>query len=108
MEKLNNGGGNWEAEMSLGVMDQDYVTVSLDDIELLEDALQNQFDSNCEIDEEMLREQIGKGDWDFATDICFKFKQTHEAFALLKKLKERIKNKNDEKKKEDTRGIDSK
>lgn len=108
MEKLNNGGGNWEAEMSLGVMDQDYVTVSLDDIELLEDALQNQFDSNCEIDEEMLREQITKGDWDFATDICFKFKQTHEAFALLKKLKERIKNKNDEKKKEDTRGIDSK
>ena len=108
MEKLNNGGGNWEAEMSLGVMDQDYVTVSLDDIELLEDALQNQFDSNCEIDEEMLREQINKGDWDFATDICFKFKQTHEAFALLKKLKERIKNKNDEKKKEDTRGIDSK
>ena len=58
MEKLNNGGGNWEAEMSLGVMDQDYVTVSLDDIELLEDALQNQFDSNCEIDDEMLREQI--------------------------------------------------
>ena len=108
MEKSNNGGGNWEAEMSLGVMDQDYVTVSLDDIELLEDALQNQFDSNCEIDEEMLREQINKGDWDFATDICFKFKQTHEAFALLKKLKERIKNKNDEKKKEDTRGIDSK
>jgi hypothetical protein len=108
MEKLNNGGGNWEAEMSLGVMDQDYVTVSLDDIELLEDALQNHFDSNCEIDEEMLREQINKGDWDFATDICFKFKQTHEAFALLKKLKERIKNKNDEKKKEDTRGIDSK
>ena len=108
MEKLNNGGGNWEAEMSLGVMDQDYVTVSLDDIELLEDALQNHFDSNCEIDEEMLREQISKGDWDFATDICFKFKQTHEAFALLKKLKERIKNKNDEKKKEDTRGIDSK
>ena len=107
MEKLNNGGGNWEAEMSLGVMDQDYVTVSLDDIELLEDALQNQFDSNCEIDEEMLREQISKGDWDFATDICFKFKQTHEAFALLKKLKERIKNKDDEKK-EDTRGIDSK
>ena len=108
MEKLNNGGGNWEAEMSLGVMDQDYVTVSLDDIELLEDALQNQYDSNCEIDEEMLTEQISKGDWDFATDICFKFKQTHEAFALLKKLKERIKNKNDEKKKEDTRGIDSK
>ena len=108
MEKSNNGGGNWEAEMSLGVMDQDYVTVSLDDIELLEDALQNHFDSNCEIDEEMLREQINKGDWDFATDICFKFKQTHEAFALLKKLKERIKNKNDEKKKEDTRGIDSK
>ena len=107
MEKLNNGGGNWEAEMSLGVMDQDYVTVSLDDIELLEDALQNQFDSNCELDEEMLREQIRKGDWDFATDICFKFKQTHEAFALLKKLKERIKNKDDEKK-EDTRGIDSK
>ena len=107
MEKSNNGGGNWEAEMSLGVMDQDYVTVSLDDIELLEDALQNHFDSNCEIDEEMLREQINKGDWDFATDICFKFKQTHEAFALLKKLKERIKNKDDEKK-EDTRGIDSK
>ena len=107
MEKSNNGGGNWEAEMSLGVTTQNFVAVYLDDIQLLEDALQNQFDSNCEIDEEMLREQIRKGDWDFATDICFKFKQTHEAFALLKKLKERIKNKDDEKK-EDTRGIDSK
>jgi hypothetical protein len=107
MEKSNNGGGNWEAEMSLGVMDQDYVAVNLDDIQLLEDALQNQYDSNCESDEEILREEICKGDWDFACDICFKFKQVHEAFALLKKLKERIKNKNDEKK-EDTRGIDSK
>jgi hypothetical protein len=107
MEKSNNGGGNWEAEMSLGVTTQNFVAVYLDDIQLLEDALQNQFDSNCELDEEMLREQIRKGDWDFATDICFKFKQTHEAFALLKKLKERIKNKDDEKK-EDTRGIDSK
>ena len=106
MEKSNNGGGNWEAEMSLGVTTQNFVAVYLDDIQLLEDALQNQFDSNCELDEEMLREQIRKGDWDFATDICFKFKQTHEAFALLKKLKERIKNKDDEKK-EDIRGIDS-
>ena len=57
----------------------------------------------------MLQEEIVKSncDWGFASSMCFKFEQVHEAFELLKKLKERIKNKDDEKK-EDTRGIDSK
>ena len=65
------------------------INISLEEINLLYEALDNQFSSQCEMDEEMLREEINKGDWDFAMDICFKFKQTHEAFALLKKLKER-------------------
>ena len=59
------------------------------------------------MDEEMLREEINKGDWDFAMDICFKFKQTHEAFALLKKLKERINNNGVEEKEKNKPGTDS-
>ena len=67
------------------------INITEEEIQLLEDALQNQFDSNCECDHEMLSDEINKAetDWDFAESICFKFRQTQEAFKLLTKLKER-------------------
>ena len=83
------------------------ISITEEEINLLEDALDNQFSSQCEMDEEMLREEIRKGDWDFAMDICFKFKQTGDAFKLLKKLKERINNNGVEEKEKDKSGTDS-
>ena len=66
-------------------------TITLEEIKLLEEALSNQHDSNFESDYEMLQEEIVKSncDWGFASSMCFKFEEVHEAFKLLTKLKER-------------------
>ena len=67
------------------------INITEEEIKLLEDALQNQYDSNFESDYEMLQEEIVKTDcdWGFASSMCFKFEEVHEAFKLLTKLKER-------------------
>ena len=67
------------------------INITEEEIKLLEDALQNQYDSNFESDYEMLQEEIVKADcdWGFASSMCFKFEEVHEAFKLLTKLKER-------------------
>ena len=67
------------------------INITEEELKLLEDALQNQYDSNFESDYEMLQEEIIKTDcdWGFASSMCFKFEEVHEAFKLLTKLKER-------------------
>ena len=67
------------------------INITEQELKLLEDALQNQYDSNFESDYEMLQEEIIKTDcdWGFASSMCFKFEEVHEAFKLLTKLKER-------------------
>tara|TARA_R110002124_G_C8578366_1_gene482071 strand:- start:82 stop:372 length:291 start_codon:yes stop_codon:yes gene_type:complete len=67
------------------------INITEQELKLLEDALQNQYDSNFESDYEMLQEEIVKTDcdWGFASSMCFKFEEVHEAFKLLTKLKER-------------------
>ena len=77
------------------------ITIHIHELNLLEDTLQNQYDSNFESDHEMLRDEINKSDcdWGFASSLCYKFEQVHEAFELIKTLKERNK-KDDEKKSE--------
>jgi len=67
------------------------INITEQQLKLLEDALQNQYDSNFESDYEMLQEEIVKTDcdWGFASSMCFKFEEVHEAFKLLTKLKER-------------------
>ena len=64
--------------------------ISLEEINLLTDALE-EFKDN-EMDREILREEIYRKevDWDYAASICLKYKRVSEAFELLKKLKERI------------------
>jgi hypothetical protein len=56
----------------------------------------------------MLRDEINKSDcdWGFASSLCYKFEQVHEAFELIKTLKERNK-KDDEKKSETEPGSNS-
>ena len=84
------------------------ITVHIHELNLLEDTLQNQYDSNFESDHEMLRDEINKSDcdWGFASSLCYKFEQVHEAFELIKILKERNK-KDDEKKSETEPGSNS-
>ena len=64
------------------------INITEQELKLLEDALQNQYDSNFESDYEMLQEEIIKTDcdWGFASSMCFKFEEVHEAFKLLTKL----------------------
>ena len=85
------------------------ITIHIHELNLLEDTLQNQYDSNFESDHEMLRDEINKSDcdWGFASSLCYKFEQVHEAFELIKTLKERNK-KDDEKKSETEPGSNSK
>ena len=84
------------------------ITVHIHELNLLEDTLQNQYDSNFESDHEMLRDEINKSDcdWGCASSLCYKFEQVHEAFELIKTLKERNK-KDDEKKSETEPGSNS-
>ena len=84
------------------------INITEEELKLLEDALQNQYDSNFESDHEMLQEEIVKADcdWGFASSLCYKFEQVHEAFELIKTLKERNK-KDDEKKSETEPGSNS-
>ena len=58
------------------------INITEEELKLLEDALQNQYDSNFESDYEMLQEEIVKTDcdWGFASSMCFKFEEVHEAF----------------------------
>ena len=79
------------------------ITIHIHELNLLEDTLQNQYDSNFESDHEMLRDEINKSDcdWGFAASLCYKFEQVHEAFELIKTLKERNKKKKDDEKKSD-------
>ena len=67
------------------------ITITKDELNILEEALQSQYDSNFESDHEMLQEEIVKADcdWDFASSLCFKFQEVHDAFKLIKKIKER-------------------
>mgnify|MGYP003133155325 FL=1 len=85
-------------------------TITLEEIKLLEEALSNQHDSNFESDYEMLQEEIVKSncDWGFASSMCFKFEQVHEAFELLKKLKERTKKNGVEEKEKNKSGTNGK
>ena len=84
------------------------ITIHIHELNLLEDTLQNQYDSNFESVHEMLRDEINKSDcdWGFASSLCYKFEQVHEAFELIKTLKERNK-KDDEKKSETEPGSNS-
>ena len=84
------------------------ITITKDELNILEEALQSQYDSNFESDHEMLRDEINKSDcdWGFASSLCYKFEQVHEAFELIKTLKERNK-KDDEKKSETEPGSNS-
>ena len=84
------------------------ITITKEELQLLEEALDNQFSSNMESDHEMLRDEINKSDcdWGFASSLCYKFEQVHEAFELIKTLKERNK-KDDEKKSETEPGSNS-
>ena len=84
------------------------ITIHIHELNLLEDTLQNQYDSNFESDHEMLRDEINKSDcdWGFASSLCYKFEEVHDAFKLIKKIKERNK-KDDEKKSETEPGSNS-
>ena len=52
------------------------ITITKDELNILEEALQSQYDSNFESDHEMLQEEIVKADcdWGFASSLCFKLK----------------------------------
>ena len=43
------------------------ITIHIHELNLLEDTLQNQYDSNFESDHEMLRDEINKSDCDLST-----------------------------------------
>ena len=53
------------------------INITEEELKLLEDALQNQYDSNFESDYEMLQEEIVKTDcdWGFASSMCFNLKK---------------------------------
>ena len=86
------------------------ITIHIHELNLLEDTLQNQYDSNFESDHEMLQDEINKSDnpeiGGLLLRLCYKFEQVHEAFELIKTLKERNK-KDDEKKSETEPGSNS-
>ena len=84
------------------------ITITKEELQLLEEALDNQYSSNMESDHEMLQEEISRAetDWDFAASLCFKFQEVHDAFKLIKKIKERNKI-SDEKKSENESGSNS-
>jgi len=86
------------------------ITIHIHELNLLEDTLQNQYDSNFESDHEMLRDEINKSDcdWGFASSLCYKFEQVHEAFELLKKLKERTRENGVEEKEKNKSGTNGK
>ena len=86
------------------------ITITKDELNLLEEALQYQYDSNFESDREMLQEEINKAncDWGFASSICFKFQEVHDAFKLIENLKERINNNGVEEKEKDKSGTNGK
>ena len=86
------------------------ITIHIHELNLLEDTLQNQYDSNFESDHEMLQEEISRAetDWDFAASLCFKFQEVHDAFKLIENLKERINNNGVEEKEKDKSGTNGK
>ena len=86
------------------------ITITKDELNILEEALQSQYDSNFESDHEMLQEEIVKADcdWDFASSLCFKFQEVHAAFKLIKKIKERNNNNGVEEKEKDKSGTNGK
>ena len=86
------------------------ITITKDELNILEEALQSQYDSNFESDHEMLQEEIVKADcdWGFASSLCFKFEQVNEAFKLIENLKERINNNGVEEKEKDKSGTNGK
>ena len=86
------------------------ITIHIHELNLLEDTLQNQYDSNFESDHEMLQEEIVKADcdWGFASSLCFKFQEVHDAFKLIENLKERINNNGVEEKEKDKSGTNGK
>ena len=86
------------------------ITITKDELNILEETLQSQYDSNFESDYEMLQEEIHKAncDWGFASSICFKFQEVHDAFKLIENLKERINNNGVEEKEKDKSGTNGK
>ena len=82
------------------------VFITLEEIQILHDALDAQYDSNFESDYEIMREEMNKCDWDYVHDMACKFKLTNDAFEILKQLKEKG-NPNSEKKNKDSDGADS-
>jgi hypothetical protein len=86
------------------------ITITKDELNILEEALQYQYDSIFENDREMLQEEINKAncDWGFASSICFQFQQVHDAFKLIENLKERINNNGVEEKEKDKSGTNGK
>ena len=86
------------------------ITITKDELNILEEALQSQYDSNFESDHEMLQEEIVKADcdWDFASSLCFKFQEVHDAFKLIEKIKERNNNNGVEEKEKDKSGTNGK
>ena len=85
-------------------------TITKDELNILEEALQSQYDSNFESDHEMLQEEIVKADcdWGFASSLCFKFQEVHDAFKLIEKIKERNNNNGVEEKEKDKSGTNGK
>ena len=86
------------------------ITITKDELNILEEALQSQYDSNFESDHEMLQEEIVKADcdWGFASSLCFKFQEVHDAFKLIEKIKERNNNNGVEEKEKDKSGTNGK
>jgi hypothetical protein len=87
-------------------MSKEKITITKEELQKIEEALNNQYDSNFESDHEMLQEEIVKADcdWGFASSLCYKFEEVHDAFKLIEKIKER--NETDDEKK-NNRGTNS-
>ena len=87
-------------------MSKEKITNTKEELQKIEEALNNQYDSNFESDHEMLQEEIVKADcdWGFASSLCYKFEEVHDAFKLIEKIKER--NETDDEKK-NNRGTNS-
>lgn len=87
-------------------MIKEKITITKEELQKIEEALNNQYSSNFESDHEMLQEEIVKADcdWGFASSLCYKFEEVHDAFKLIEKIKER--NETDDEKKSN-RGTNS-
>ena len=64
---------------------QTSVFITLEEIQILHDALDAQYDSNFESDYEIMREEMNKCDWDYVHDMIVTELTANELFELHKK-----------------------